>query len=51
MDENIKVEEKESKVIEERISDSEYVEVLPEDYREVEPGSEGTAVLENNNVE
>ncbi len=41
----------EQKVIEERISDSEYVEELPEDYVEVTPGTEGTTVLENNNIE
>lgn len=51
MEENINTVENETKIIEERISDSEYVEELPEDYKEVEPGTEGTAVLENNNVE
>lgn len=45
------MEEKETKVIEDRISDSEYVEELPEDYVEVPTGTEGTAILENNNVE
>ena len=37
------MEEKETKVIEDRISDTEYVEVPT--------GTEGTANLENNNIE
>ena len=45
------MEEKATKVIEDRISDSEYVEQLPEDYVEVPTGTEGTANLENNNIE
>lgn len=45
------MEEKENKIIEERISDSEYVEELPTEYEEVTAGTEGTAVLETNNIE
>ena len=41
----------EKKVIEDRISDTEYVEELPEDYKEVAPGTEGTNNLEENNIE
>ena len=32
-------------------SDTEYVEELPEDYKEVAPGTERTNVLEENNIE
>lgn len=42
---------KQNKIIEDRISDTEYVEELPEDYKEVSPGTEGTNVLEENNIE
>ena len=42
---------KQNKIIEDRISDTEYVEELPEDYKEVAPGTEGTNVLEENNIE
>ena len=45
------MEEKETKIIGDRISDSEYVEELPEDYVEVPAGTEGTPILENNNIE
>ena len=41
----------ENKIIDDRISDTEYVEELPEDYKEVAPGTEGTNNLEENNVE
>lgn len=42
---------KQNNIIEDRISDTEYVEELPEDYKEVAPGTEGTNVLEENNIE
>lgn len=45
------MEEKELKNIEERITDDCYVEELPEDYIEVESGTEGTMNLESENIE
>ncbi len=45
------MEEQANKIIEERISDTEYIEELPEDYKEVVPGTEGTINLESKNIE
>ena len=49
--ENEKINVEELKIIEERISDSEYVEELPENYTEVPSGTEGTIMLEESNIE
>lgn len=41
----------ENKIIDDRISDTEYVEELPEDYKEVAPGTEGTNNLEESKID